>query len=62
MTCRNHCAQSAGFMGILKRKYQVTLDADAREYIDHAVEGVERMKALINDLLTYSQVGTRVRP
>jgi PAS domain S-box-containing protein len=49
----------AGFMGILKRKYQVTLDADAREYIDHAVEGAERMKALINDLLTYSRVGTR---
>jgi len=49
----------AGFMGILKKKYQDKLDGDAREYIDYAVEGAERMQALINGLLAYSRVGTR---
>jgi PAS domain S-box-containing protein len=49
----------AGFMGILKKKYQDKLDDDARKYIDYAVEGAERMQALINGLLAYSRVGTR---
>jgi PAS domain S-box-containing protein len=49
----------AGFMGILKKKYHDKLDDDAREYINHAVEGAERMQALINGLLAYSRVGTR---
>jgi light-regulated signal transduction histidine kinase (bacteriophytochrome) len=46
-------------MGILKKKYHDKLDDDAREYINHAVEGAERMQALINGLLAYSRVGTR---
>ena len=49
----------AGFMGIIKRRYEDKLDDDAREFIGHAVEGAERMKALINDLLTFSRVGTK---
>ncbi|MGA3282644.1 MAG: PAS domain S-box protein [Smithella sp.] len=49
----------AGFMGILKKKYQDKLDDDARKYIDYAVEGAERMQTLINGLLAYSRVGTR---
>jgi hypothetical protein len=46
-------------MGILKKKYKDKLDDDAREYIDQAVEGAERMQTLINGLLAYSRVGTR---
>jgi PAS domain S-box-containing protein len=49
----------AGFMGILKRKYNDKLDDNAREYIDQSVEGAERMQALINDLLAFSRIGTR---
>ncbi len=49
----------AGFMGILKDKYNDRLDSDARDYIGYAVEGAERMQRLIHDLLTYSRVGTR---
>ena len=49
----------AGFIGILKKQYKDKLDADALDYIDQSIEGAERMKALINDLLTYSRVGTR---
>jgi PAS domain S-box-containing protein len=49
----------AGFIGILKKQYRDKLDTDAVDYIDQSVEGAERMKALINDLLTYSRVGTK---
>jgi PAS domain S-box-containing protein len=48
-----------GFMGLLKKQYNENLDAGAREYIEQAIEGAERMQALINDLLTFSRVGTR---
>jgi PAS domain S-box-containing protein len=48
-----------GFMGLLKRQYDQSLDAGAKEYIDQSIEGAERMQALINDLLTFSRVGTR---
>jgi signal transduction histidine kinase len=49
----------AGFMGLLKEKYQNSLTDEAREYIDLAIEGAGRMHALINDLLAYSRVGAR---
>ena len=49
----------AGFMGLLKKQYEPKLDAEAREYIDFAVEGAERMQTLIHDLLAFSRVGTR---
>lgn len=45
------------FLQILKKKYDATLDQQAHEYIDYAVDGAERMKQLIMDLLEYSRVG-----
>ncbi|MGB7566601.1 MAG: histidine kinase dimerization/phospho-acceptor domain-containing protein, partial [Chitinivibrionales bacterium] len=51
----------AGFMGLLKKQYADKLDEAAKEYIDFAVEGAERMQRLIDDLLAYSRVGTRGR-
>jgi PAS domain S-box-containing protein len=47
-----------GFLNLLKLETQDVLTADAKEYIDFASDGAERMKEMIKDLLQYSRVGT----
>lgn len=44
------------YLELIEQRYQDRLDDDASEFIAYAVDGAERMKALINDLLAYSRV------
>jgi light-regulated signal transduction histidine kinase (bacteriophytochrome) len=49
------------YLQLLERRYKGQLDERADKYIGYAVGASERMKQLINDLLTYSRVGRKER-
>ncbi len=46
------------FLQLFKKKYQDQIDETAEQYIHYAVDGADRMKKLIMDLLEYSRVGS----
>ncbi len=46
------------FLELLENRYKEELDSEAEEYIGYAREGAQRMRAMINDLLSFSRVTT----
>jgi signal transduction histidine kinase len=47
------------YVGLLARRYRGRLDENADQYMQFAIDGANRMQALIQDLLAYSQAGTQ---
>ncbi len=46
------------FLQLFKKKYEDQIDETAEQYIHYAMDGAERMKKLITDLLEYSRIGS----
>lgn len=49
----------SSYTQLLERRYHDKLDQDANDFIDFAVDGANRLKRMLDDLLLYSRIGTR---
>ncbi len=48
------------YVQLLNKRYGDKLDDNARDYIKYAVDGSNRLKQMMDDLLTYSRIGRPV--
>ena len=46
----------SSYMQLLEKRYKDELDEEAREYVDFAVDGADRMRAMVDDLLAFARV------
>ncbi|ELZ24549.1 multi-sensor signal transduction histidine kinase [Haloterrigena salina JCM 13891] len=49
----------SSYLQLLEQRYGDDLDAEAKEFIEFAVDGADRMREMVDALLEYSQVSTR---
>lgn len=49
----------SGFVQLLAAKNKATFDEESLVWVNHAVEGSQRMRTLINDLLSYARIESR---
>ena len=54
---REPLRQVESYVKLLAKRYKGRLDADAHDFINFAVMGVDRMNKLIRSTLTYARVG-----
>ncbi|MEY7849929.1 PAS domain S-box protein [Natrarchaeobius sp. A-rgal3] len=52
----------SSYLQLIERRYGDDLDDDGEEFLEFAVDGAERMRRMIDGLLTYSRVETRGGP
>ena len=52
----------SSYLRLLETRYRGDLDEDAQEFIDFAVEGADRMRSMVSNLLTYSRITSRGGP
>ena len=45
----------SAYVQLLQKRYRSKLDEDADRYINFAVQGPQRMEALLRDILAYTQ-------
>lgn len=50
------------YLQLLEQRCGKNLEAQAREFLNFALDGAQRMDALIQDLLAYARLGLRSRP
>ncbi len=50
------------FLGLLEKKFDKNIDEKGKQYIHFAVDGAQRLRQIIFDLLDYSRVGRLVYP
>src|SRR5262249_47697935 len=53
--------KGVGYIQLIARRYQGKLDKESDQFIENAVDEMDRMRQLIDDLLTYARIGTRSR-
>ncbi|HET7818306.1 MAG TPA: PAS domain S-box protein, partial [Bacteroidia bacterium] len=46
----------SSFLQLLEKRLEKHIDKDSKEYIDFAIDGANRMKSMIEDLLSYSRI------
>ena len=49
----------ASFCSLLQSEYGERLDDDGRQYLSFAIDGATRMRSLVQDLLTFSKIGSQ---